>query len=316
MELRNLSLKDKVLFEDFLNLKKHELCVYSFENIYIWRGLFNISWKIIKDSLCVFFSDKSECFLYLPLQGESAEPAAIKEAFAIMDGLNKNREVSRIENIEEADLSLYRNLGYACRKKPGDYLCGRMDLAGLKGNRFKSKRAGVNYFLKNYESRYRPFTAQDTENCLRLYRRWAKERKGRYGDFLYQGLLSDNRRPLETLLDDYRGLNFIGRVVEIEGRIKAFTFGYRINRETFCILYEIADLAVKGLAQFIFQRFCGELAPYRYINIMDDSGLENLKKVKLSYHPLRVIPAYIATRQNGPRPSLRVGVDLEEERGG
>ena len=41
-----------------------------------------------------------------------------------------------------------------------------------------------------------------------------------------------------------------------------------------------------------------ELKGYKFINIMDDSGLENLKKVKLSYQPLKLIPAYIAKRKN------------------
>jgi len=43
-------------------------------------------------------------------------------------------------------------------------------------------------------------------------------------------------------------------------------------------------------------RFCRDLEPCKYINLMDDSGLENLKKVKLSYHPLKIIPAYIARK--------------------
>jgi uncharacterized protein len=93
-------------------------------------------------------------------------------------------------------------------------------------------------------------------------------------------------------------LELEGGVVKVEGRIKGFTLGFEVNRDTFCILYEITDLSVKGLAQFIFQRFCGKLKGYKYINIMDDSGLENLKKVKLSYHPLKIIPAYIAAREN------------------
>jgi hypothetical protein len=62
-------------------------------------------------------------------------------------------------------------------------------------------------------------------------------------------------------------------------------------------LYEITDLSIKGLAQFIFRAFAEELKNYRYLNIMDDSGLANLKKVKLSYHPERLVPAYIARRR-------------------
>jgi hypothetical protein len=69
-----------------------------------------------------------------------------------------------------------------------------------------------------------------------------------------------------------------------------------LNHDTFCILYEITDLSVKGLAQFIFREFSRELKGYRYLNIMDDSGLENLKQVKLSYKPVRLIPSFTAQR--------------------
>jgi hypothetical protein len=63
-------------------------------------------------------------------------------------------------------------------------------------------------------------------------------------------------------------------------------------------MYEIADSSVKGLAQFIFREFCSGLKDYTYINIMDDSGLENIQKTKLSYRPVKIIPAYIVARHN------------------
>jgi hypothetical protein len=84
--------------------------------------------------------------------------------------------------------------------------------------------------------------------------------------------------------------------VRIDHEIKAFSFGYQLSKDIFCILYEITDLSIKGLAQFIFRQFSQELKDYKYINIMDDSGLESLAKTKLAYRPLRLIPAYVITR--------------------
>ena len=110
-------------------------------------------------------------------------------------------------------------------------------------------------------------------------------------------MLQDSKNCLQEAFDNYAALDLTGSLVRIEGKIKAFTFGYAINPEIFCVLYEVADLAVKGLSQFIFREFAQQLANYKYINIMDDSGLGNLKKVKLSYHPLRLIPAYTVSRK-------------------
>jgi hypothetical protein len=131
-----------------------------------------------------------------------------------------------------------------------------------------------------------------------LYRQWSSQRKLKNQDAFYQWMLDDSLNCLEIALENYKRLDFYGIAIKISRQIKAFTFGYELNPDTFCILYEVADLSFKGLAQYIFSRFCRELKNYRNINIMDDSGLENLRSVKLSYHPAKLVPAYIVSRKN------------------
>ena len=298
MKLNRLTLKDQVLLTKFLGLARQELSVCAFENIYIWRGLFDIRWAVIEDNLCLFFQDNIGCFLYLPPLGERVSGAAVEESFRIMDKFNRNPDVSRLENAQEKELPFYQRLGYECRTKPGDYLCLRQDLAGLKGDKFKSQRASCNYFSKRYQSSYRPYSSSDKKECLRLYDEWMCRRKSRNTDRVYQGMLEDSRICLKILLENYRDLKAQARVVRIDNQIKGFSAGFKLNQDTYCILYEFTDLSIKGLSQFVFRSFCRELSEYKYINIMDDSGLENLKKVKLSYRPIKMIPAYIVTRKN------------------
>jgi len=300
VDFNKLTIKDKKLFDKFLALKKHELSTYTFENIYIWKGLFDIRWLIIEDSLCIFFKDKIGCFLYLAPLNKQKKPEVLKKVFAVLDKFNKNKDISRIENIEAKDVAFYKKLGFDCAIKSYDYLCKRGDLVKLEGNKFKSKRAPFNYFIKHYQFEYLPFSLNDRNGCLELYSRWMRERKTRTDNQLYIGMLQDSRGCLKNALDNYSDLELIGRVVRLNKEIKAFTFGFKLSLDTFCILYEITDLSIKGLAQFIFRSISNELKDYKYINIMDDSGLENLKKVKLSYWPLRLIPAYIVKRKDGP----------------
>ncbi len=299
MRLNKLALADKQIFIKYLGLARRELSVYSFQNIYIWKSLFEISWALIEDNLCVFFRDKGGIFLYLPPLGERLNHRSIEEAFRIMDRVNHNREISRIENAEKKDLNFYEKLGYESYEKYPEYLCRRTEQARLSGGAFKSKRAVFNYFIKHYGFTYLPFSAEYRGSCFRLYNRWMRAREAKYSDHVYRGMLQDSRLCLEILLNDYKDLDFLGRVVQINGRLKAFTFGFKLSEDTFCIIYEITDLSVKGLAQFIFRQFCAELNDYKYINIMDDSGLDNLKKVKQSYHPARLISAYIVRREDG-----------------
>ncbi|MFA5090301.1 MAG: phosphatidylglycerol lysyltransferase domain-containing protein [Candidatus Omnitrophota bacterium] len=297
MKLKKLCLKDRPVFDKFLYLTPHSLSVYAFENIYIWRGLYEISWGICEGSLCIFFRDKTGCFLYLPPLAKTINPKAIRAAFEVMDSQNKNCDISRVENLEEKDIALYERLGYACRFKSVDYICLRKELAALRGNKFKHKRACCNYFTKNYFFDYMPFSPRHKAGCLNLYNRWMRQRSRGNRDKIYRMMLLDSRICLKELFGGLRGLEINGAIVKMGKGIKAFTLGFRLRPDTFCILYEIADLSIKGLSQFIFRRFSEELAQYRYINIMDDSGLENLRNTKLSYRPCKTAKAFIAARK-------------------
>lgn len=296
MKLNKLSLRDKPLFNRYLNRLGRELAAFSFANIYIWSCLYDISWAQIEQFPCVFFRDSVGCFMFLPPLVENPSPEIIAKAFAVMDGFNKNKDISRIENIPQEQIEHYRALGYRCSEKYPDYLCLRSELALLKGNKFKSQRASCNYFIKHCDYDWCILKLADRQACLDLFDAWAGQRKAMSKDDLYCGMLSDSLKVLKSALANYKPLGLQGIAVRINKEIKAFSFGYRLNPETFCILYEITDLGIKGLAQFIFRRYCQELKNYKYINIMDDSGLENLRKTKLAYKPARLVPAFIATR--------------------
>lgn len=292
-----LTLKDKPLIDSCLSAEKRGLAVYSFENIYIWSGLFDIYLTELAGYLLVFFEDASGCFLYLPPLGPKKNGEVIAEAFRIMDARNgKRTSVSRIENICEEDIPSYEALGYSCVRKSCDYLCLRESIAGYRGEKFKHKRSAANHFMKHNAFEYLPFSKKDSADCLALYDLWAGQRRQKIKDRIYNSLLDDNRSALEVMLGSYGSLNMEGRVVRISGKVKAFTFGYGINSNVFAVLYEVTDLSFKGLSQFIFSRFASELT-HEYLNIMDDSGLENLRKAKLSFHPEKSIPAYIAVRE-------------------
>ncbi|MFH1577779.1 MAG: phosphatidylglycerol lysyltransferase domain-containing protein [Candidatus Omnitrophota bacterium] len=297
MEFKQLKLSDREIFESFFGLCQHRLSPYQFSNIFIWKGLFDIFYAVLNGCLCVFFKDKTGCFMYLPPLGGNPDSSVINRCFAVMDGFNANKAISRIENVEEAGLKFYRNLGYGYFVKPGDYLCLRRDIVSLKGNRFKPKRASYNYCIRQYNPQLRLFQEGDQEACLSLYQGWAGERKKKFFDPVYQAMLDDGFSCQSAAIENFSQLDFSAYVVEIKNRITGYTFGFPLNRTTFCILFEICDLDYQGISQFIFSQFCRQLSGYRYINIMDDSGLANLRRVKLSYHPVEIIPNYIIKRK-------------------
>ena len=232
----------------------------------------------------------------------------IREAYQFMLATNRNPQIARIENVPQEMLPflLGQHLEGCCKGrghsyppdtavvKEAEFLYETKALAQLKGNRYKSKRHAYNAFAARYPnahlSRYSPANRAE---CLALYDTWQESRAAKCSDAIYRAMLEDSQCAHRIGLAHADALGLIGRVVEINGHIRGWTFGYPLNADTFCILFEVADLEIKGLAQFIYREFARELAnAYRWLNAMGDSGLANLKRVKRSYHPARLILSY------------------------
>jgi uncharacterized protein len=291
-----LSRNDRSTFEEYLAREPHELSSYHFSNIYLWKPLFDISWMVQGECLCVFFRDRLGSFLYLSPTGGALDEQILSRCFSIMDRHNSHAHVSRIENIEQSAVTLYEKMGYAVSEKPCEYLYLRDSLCGLKGNTFKSKRSAYNSFCAVHTPRIIPLSPEMKGECLALYDTWMRERETAHKDPLYRQLLEDSRLWQGFAFDNFALLRVRGIAVRVGSDVRAYTFGFAQNPTTFCILAEICDLSFRGIAQFVFREFCRTLEGFVYINAMDDSALLNLGRVKESYRPCRKVGAHVAIR--------------------
>lgn len=217
----------------------------------------------------------------------------ISTAFSIMNRFNKNKTISRIENIDESQKRLFSSAGYNIKAGETEYLYLREDLVDLKGNSYKSKRAMYNYFTKRYSFNYEPFHKSFTDECLRLYNAWKCKRSKKFIDPFYRALLEDSYSAHMCAIKHFNSLKLSGGIVRINRRVEGYIFGFG-RGDVFYILLEITNPDIKGLSQFIFREFCREMEGYTFINTLSDSGLENLRTAKLSYRPFKLIPSYIA----------------------
>lgn len=291
--LHPLRLEDRALFEKYLTGTRL-LSHYSFVPHFIWNGLLDYYWAIIGESFCLFAASPDGFFMPLPPQGGDFS-VAVKECFALMRLLNRVEGVARIENLRREEADRVRSGGYRVLPFSSEYLYCRDDLVGLHGDRYKEKRWAVNHFCKHYLFTYDPFETGDIAECLTLYKEWREMRRARSQDSYYQALLDDAFSAHQQGMMMYRELGLRGGVVRVDGVIKGYILGYPLSAQVFCVLFEICDLRIKGLSNFIFREFCRGLEGYTYINCMDDSGLPGLRQVKLSYHPSMILPSFLAT---------------------
>ncbi|MFA5059441.1 MAG: phosphatidylglycerol lysyltransferase domain-containing protein [Candidatus Omnitrophota bacterium] len=292
-------LKKKPLVDKFLRECPTRLSAFSFVNIFAWKDFFDFTFEIKDNCLCIFASNAIGTFLYLPPLGKNISSDVIQGCFETMERLNKGSGVSRIENVPQEAVKYFSSREFRLESKSEEYLYERKNIAEFSGNRFKSKRSSYNYFVKNFKCEYLPFKMSMKKECRDLYDSWASHKALGSDDIIFRQMLEDNRIVHQTVMTHYDSLELSGRVVCIDGKIKGYTFGFALNRDIFCVLFEIVDLSIKGLSSFIFKEFCsdGAVKPFRYINVMDDFGLTNIRKTKLSFHPSALVPSYVVSRK-------------------
>ena len=296
--LRPFTLEDRSWFEARLSthpVPGDQLAAYSFPYHVIWRDLFTYEWIELEGHVCLVAGNAEGCFLALPPIGPDPCGLAMSRAFAFLSERNKVKALTRIENVPESLAGCCRDLDYRVTPRGPDYLYRRDDLVGLHGDRFKSQRVAYNHCVKESRPAFRVYRPDDAEACRALFGHWRQNVKPDGASGLAAHLAADVGHAHHQGIAHAAELGLVGGVVEVEGRVAAYTFGYPLNAQTFCVLFEIADRQVKGLGAYIFREFCRELEGYEFINTMDDSGLDGLRRAKLAYHPLRLVESFIVS---------------------
>lgn len=307
LTLRPLRLDDRAAFDAACAVCDSPLAHHAFAPHYIWRGLLHYAWTEVAGHLCLFAASPDGLFMPLPPlalpnpRAGAGEPdflAAVDRGFAHMRQANGDSPVSRIENIPESRARLLAGRGFVVKPKAADYLYLASDLAGLTGDRYKSQRAACNRFVREQVADYAAYRDEDREACLALYRSWKAQQQARPSlDDLARHMLEDSERAQREAMNAHAALGLTGRVVRVQGAIRGYSFGYARSSSVFCVLLEVADRTLPGLAAFLFRELCREAVSsgYTYVNTMDDSGLPALAGSKLSYRPIRLVPSYVAT---------------------
>ena len=294
--LSTLSSNDIPLLKEYLSSVPSWLSAYSLPALIIWQDFLSYYWTLLDDHFCLFAQYDGNYYMPVPPLGDGFSEHAVRQSFFLMDHLNSNPAISRIENVDEDSAALFRGIGLEVRLNSHEYLYRRQSLASLKGNAYKSKRWAINYFIKHYQASFEPYRSADLSQCIELFDDWRSMRQTKFKDSYYRALMEDSALAHRQAMEHYQDLGLVGRVVKINGQVKGYTFGFKLRPQVFCVLLEVTDRQIKGLAQFLFWKFCGELERYTYINALDDSGLENLRKVKESYHPERLLQSLVVYR--------------------
>lgn len=312
-ELHSFDLAAKTIMEHYLELLETDVSDYTFAANYLWISKGSGFYSIVEDSFCFFLLISGELSMLLPPIGKLESCLkAVETCFAIMEENNQHPAYTKIEYVDEKILSAFAEYldkdaeiydlfeDYVIERSFSDYIYYCDDLINLSGNSYKNKRNEVNKFIRIHPNHELQLLNPHGHGAsiMALLDKWISERMKYLPDEQSDAFLDgiyDERFAIKRMLRDYEALGLVGLVILIDGVISGFTVGEKINDTTASVIVEKTDFNILGCAQFIFREFAKLLSKnygVTYINVGDDMGFENLKKVKLSYSPAKMLPKY------------------------
>lgn len=226
-----------------------------------------------------------------PLCKDMTNFAAAVETAA--EYMRENGVEPAFEEAPEQLAGAFGALGWDVRpdRDNADYVYDAEDLITLAGKKFHAKRNHINRFSSSYDYRYIKLEAGMTEQCMALYREWSKERGEE------EGYDYGEEQAIYTGLTHLDALGLTGGGITIDGQLKAFTLGRRIDDEMAVVHIEKADTEITGLFTAINQQFIqNEFSDMKLINREEDMGIEGLRKAKLSYQPVGFVNKFCVSR--------------------
>ena len=275
MNLRPLSLNDRLFVTEYLRRFPPEISELTFTNLYAWRRTRPI-WIDEFGASLIFFAETK---MGLVILGNPIGPVSLVEV--LREYGSRITGAERFPKEKLADIALIPGVMIIEDRDNGDYVYRQEDLATLAGRNFTKKRNHINQCLAAYNCRYEIITAGTVPECLDMQDRWCAAR-----DCKAEPGLCGEYQAIEETLQHYTELGLTGGAIRIEGIIEAFTVGEALSPETAVCHFEKAMPQFQGLGQLINQWFARDnLAAFTYVNREQDLGIPGLRRAKETYFP-------------------------------
>ncbi len=278
LNFRDIKLEDKDKARELLSYSDFRGCEYTFGNNFIWSKPYKMQIAFYKD----FYLAESDGEYFYP-----AGRGDIKEVISLLKDCARERgENLRICSSPKGGMEYLKELyGDSVEIRSNadyfDYCYNREDLAYLIGKKYHSKRNFINRFMQNKWS-YEEISKENINDCYTVLDKWYNENYDG-GDSSMEDEVFASRQGLEH----FKELDFTGGILKVEGEPVAFTFGERINSDSFDVHVEKGLNLYDGTYPMINREYVSRIpSDIKYINREEDMGEQNLKKAKQSYHPV------------------------------
>lgn len=279
---RQIELSDKARLDSIFQQMQSRVSEFTFANLYLFRNAHHYRLTLVGDSLVVLGTGYSGDNYFLPpLDGNivNALNFLVSEGH-VLYGVGEEFAATILKGLERVD--------FAEDRDAFDYVYNRNDLATLSGNRYHKKNNRVQYFKKRHSFTVDTYSHRYYAESLALNAEWLRIR----ASGVSKSLESEADAAAEGL-EKAAILGLEGVVILVDGRVRAYALGEKLNSNTSVCHFEKADPFLDGIYQVVDQEFNRRcFVDCEFVNKEQDLGEPALRKSKLSYHPVELVKKY------------------------
>ena len=286
---REIALEDKPLLDRLFLELQPRISELTFANLFLFRKVHDYRLTLVGDAVVALALGYDGSRYFLPPLGGDVGAATLQ----LLDG------GLTLYGADDPFLERYLHAGgleVVPDRNNFDYLHLKQDMALLNGKEYHKKKNRVNYFMVRHRYEVELYRRGHLEGALALLEEWRRVRMS-MAPSPVQGEVEGAAEAL--MLHEELGLS--GVVLSVDGALKGFALGERLNRTTAVCHFEKGDLFMEGLYQLLDREFSRLLfTDCQYLNREQDLGELSLRQAKLSYHPLQLVVKYRVRRPCNP----------------
>ncbi len=302
-EFKDLTLEDKEILAPLFRQMKPEISDCNFTNLFMWQDFYQIKIAEHRGNICLFASANTtpEKEFFFPPIGHNEIAETINDFFDFLRARGCQPIIRRAsEKFVQENAEALKEFNVQRDEDISDYVYTSEHLINLRGRRYHGQRNFIARFKKKYQYEIEEITPANTEECIAFCEDWLakkikvfEERNMPEEAFVF---LKAEVAATNKVFRHWDKLDVRGMIVRIDGHIAGLSIGELLNPEMAVIHVEKCNHQYLGISQFICQEFCRRFwADCKFINRMEDLGLESLRKAKIALGPHHMAYKYNIT---------------------
>lgn len=214
---------------------------------------------------------------------------ALKHAMQRVQDMNGRSRVN-IRYVEASQMPEVARAGFTLHAREEESIMDADKVRALEGSEFKRVRREISKVSSQPGTICRDYQPEDEAACLEVLARWRERLK-------QAGLPIEGNRLTRDCLRNaptWPREAIRGRVCEVDGEIRGFTFAGPISPDCGNLFVGISDTDIRGLAYLIRHDQVMEWPDLRLFNHGGDAGRSGLNALKDAFRPIDKAPVYRA----------------------